>query len=174
MATAAHGKPSDAAILERAFSLVNEAMFTIDLQRRRIRSEEPEDKRFMLRQWADLQFFIIALRRLRRAAELAGRAPSIAGKVAAALKQFDNLLPDLSMMRNVGEHIEDYGVDEPKRRYKHIDRRMLQVGSFDGTIYEWLGVKLNIDEAHAAAHGLYLTIRGILKSFPKAKPSSGP
>ena len=65
--------PSDAAIMERARSLANEAMFTLALQRRRIRSNGPEDDIFVMRWWADLQFLIVALRRLRRTAELAGR-----------------------------------------------------------------------------------------------------
>jgi hypothetical protein len=51
-------------------------MFTVALQRRRIRSKEPEDDVFVMRWWADLQFYIVALRRLRRAAELASRVPS--------------------------------------------------------------------------------------------------
>lgn len=155
--------------MERAFSLANEAMLTIDLQRRRIRSEELEDRTFIFRRWADLQFFIVALRRLRRAAELARRAPSVAGKAAIALKHFDESLPDLLMMRNVGEHIEDYGVDDPGRRYKHVNRRMLQVGTFDETIYEWLGVKLNIDEAHSAAKELYLTNTRDIKELSQCK-----
>ncbi len=78
-------KPSDAAILERAFSLVNEAMMTIALQRRRVRSSEPEDETFVFRYWADLQFFIIAMRRLRRVAELVIHIPSLKDRISEAL-----------------------------------------------------------------------------------------
>src|SRR5579859_2833960 len=55
--------PSDAAILERAKSLSNEACFTVSLQHRRLRTTEPEDQVFVFRWWADLQFLIVALRR---------------------------------------------------------------------------------------------------------------
>ena len=98
--------PSKAAILERARSLANEAMFTVALQRRRIRTDEPEDDVFVMRWWADLQFFIVALRRLRRAAELASRVEPVKDIVILALHSFDDALPQLAVMRNVGEHIE--------------------------------------------------------------------
>lgn len=76
-------KPSSAAVMERAFSLVNEAMFTVELQRRRVRSEEPEDSRFPARWWADVQFLIVALR---RAAELASGVPENARRSLCRIK----------------------------------------------------------------------------------------
>lgn len=148
--------PSGAATLERAKSLANEAMFTVALQRRRIRSDEPEDNVFVMRWWADLQFFIVALRRLRRAAELACKVSSAKPGLVLAVKAFDGVLPCLSVMRNVGEHIEDYAVDEG--RDSRIDRRQIQVGTFDGVKYEWLGKSLNIDVAHDAAAELFAAI----------------
>lgn len=149
---------SDTAILERARSLANEAMFTVALQRRRIRSNEPEDEVFVMRRWADLQFFVVALRRLRRVAELAGRVPSVKDSMVLALQNFDDVLPQLSMMRNVGEHVDDFAVDSSKRRYKQLDRRSLHVGSWDGVRYQWLGESLNIDVAHDAARKLLSAI----------------
>ena len=156
-------QPSEAALLERAFSLANEAMFTIALQRRRLRSEEPEDTTFVFRWWADLQFFIVALRRLRRSVELASHVKAANVELSAALEKFDVSLPDLTMMRNVGEHIDDYARNDDRRRYKHVDRRTLHVGTWDGTTYEWLGAKLNIDTAHSYAVELHSAIRATLK-----------
>jgi hypothetical protein len=150
-------RPSDLIILERASSFANEAMFTIDLQRRRLRSKEVEDSAFVFRWWVDLQFFIIALRRLRRSAELACRVPSVTPQVSAALKEFDDSLPALATMRNVGEHIDDYVLE--KGHSKHIDGGMLQVGTWDGSTYEWLGEKMNVDVAHSAALRLYSALR---------------
>src|SRR5258708_24584971 len=98
---------SDGAMLERALSLVNDAMFTVELQRRRARSAEPEDDRFVFRWWADLQFFIVALRRLRRAAEPANQAPPLASDLSPPLKAFYDALPLLSVMRKIGEHTDD-------------------------------------------------------------------
>jgi hypothetical protein len=166
--TATDDVPSDGAILERAFSLANEAMFTVALQRGRVRGTEPEDESFVFRWWADLQFLIVALRRLRRAAELARRVPAAAGDVAAALKAFDVALPMLPMMRNVGEHIDDYALD--RGRDKHVSRQALQVGAWDGRTYSWLGESLNVDVAHAAAEGLWSAVRAALTSVAREQP----
>lgn len=139
-------------------------MHTIALQVRRLESEEPEDKTFVLRWWADLQFLIVALRRLRRAAELAATADDENGRVRAALNTFDRRLPALAVMRNVGEHLDAYGADSPTRHRKTIDRRQLQVGTFDGYKYRWLvdehgqQLELDIDEAKAAAEELFSAI----------------
>src|SRR5438105_1232151 len=102
-------------------------MHTVALQVRRLSTTEPEDETFVGRWWADLQFLIVALRRLRRAAELALRADSRGGSVAAAIEAFDARLPGLLVMRNVGEHIDSYALDDPKRHHSEIDRRQLQV-----------------------------------------------
>jgi len=157
--------PSDAVIMERARSFANEAMFIVALQRRRIRSDEPEDAAFPKRLWADLQFFIVALRRLRRAAELACRVARAKDALSLALQNFDTALPQLSLMRNVGEHIDDYAVDSPKRRHKGVGRRGLQVHSWDGTTYQWLGESLNVDAAHDAAYTLLAAVSSAAKMW---------
>lgn len=163
--------PSNAAILEHAFNLANQEMFTISLQCRRLRSTEPEDETFVFRWWADLQFLIVALRRLYRAAELAGQVPSAKKTISAALENFDDALPCLRTMRNVGEHIEDYALS--RGRNKDVKRGSLQVGGWDGTTYTWLGKSLNIDEAHDAAEKLFSVVRNVLKSqSPPLKQST--
>lgn len=157
--------PSDAAILERAKRLCNEACFTVSLQHRRLRTTEPEDQVFVFRWWADLQFLIVALRRMRRSAELAGRVPVVSKVIAQAIGEFDRTLPDLAKMRNIGEHIDDYAVDAPKRRYADIDRRHLQVGTWDGKVYRWIG-ELDIDVALEAAERLFGAVREAILIFP--------
>jgi len=165
-------RPSDGAALERAYSLVNEAMFTVALQRRRVRSAEPEDDRFVFRWWADMQFLIVALRRLRRAAALASCVPFANESVTAALKDFDSALPTLRIMRNVGEHIDDYALDNPRRVHKQVGRRSLQVGTWDGTTYEWLDMRLNVDDAYDAAESLHAAVRGVIQSYSSERPSA--
>ncbi len=164
--TSAKMRPSDEAVLERASSLANEAIHIVALQRRRLRSSEPEDDSFVFRYWADLQFFIISLRRLRRTAELANKVQAVSSPLSAALKKFDDSVPALKIMRNVGEHIDDYALDDPKRHHKNINRQSLQVGTWDGTTFEWLDAKLNIDEAHDAAIDLYQAVQKAAKSYP--------
>ena len=160
-------KPTDAAILERAYSLIDEAMHTVALQRRRVRSTEPEDEEFVFRHWADLQFFVVALRRLRRAAELASNVAISKNNIKIAISKFDKDTPCLKVMRNVGEHIDTYALDDEKRHHKNISRRALQVGSWDGTTWEWLDMKLNVDDAFQFAAELHQVVRNELKNFPK-------
>ena len=59
--------PSPAATYERARRLANIAVWTAQLQRRRLATDEPEDSEFLFRRWADFQFLIVALTRVRRA-----------------------------------------------------------------------------------------------------------
>lgn len=151
-------RPKDA-ILMRARRLCSEACCTVALQCRRLRSTEPEDSSFVFRWWADLQFLIVALRRLRRSAEIAMRVPEFSTEVRAAIDEFDRSLPGLTKMRNVGEHVDDYAANDPKRRDLSVDSWQLQAGSFDGTVYVWLGESLNIDTALAAAEKLFERIK---------------
>jgi hypothetical protein len=126
------------------------------MQRRRLASTEPEEEVFVFRFWVDLQFLIVALSRLKRVAKMAARVqPS--GAINAALREFDKALPDLAKMRNVGEHIDEYAIDAG--RDKSVSRKQLQVGSWDGETYSWLGHTLNIDNALAASEKLFESVR---------------
>lgn len=142
----------------------NIAMFTIALQRRRLRSVEPEDERFPHRWWADFEFMITALRRMRRAAELAAKAPSVRIEIEAAIAAFDAAVPGLLAMRNVAEHIEDYGIDDPRRRLRDVDRDQLEVSTWGGSTVQWLGQELNVDDAVAAASTLLRTMRDVARA----------
>lgn len=151
------GAPTDAATFEMVLSLATEATFAVAMQRRRLRSVEPEDEVFIFRYWFDLQFTVIALRRLRRAAELAESIPPLKASVVSAIAAFDAALPDLRMMRDVGEHINEYARD--RGRKKEIRHRQLQVGTWDGMTYSWLGGSINVDDALGAAEALTSTLR---------------
>jgi hypothetical protein len=151
----------DAAILERAKSLSNRACFTVALQRRRLRSAEPEDDTFVFRWWADLEFLVVALRRLRRAAQLATRVSNAgaAAAVVAALVDFDAAIPGLTTMRDVGEHIDDYALNDPKRHHPKVKSGQLQVGRWDGTTFAWLGHQIDVDVAFSAATKLFGAVK---------------
>ncbi|MFZ3265625.1 MAG: hypothetical protein WA172_16585 [Terriglobales bacterium] len=82
------------------------------------------------------------------------RIPEFSVELRAAVAEFDKSLPGLSKMRNVGEHVDAYAVNDPKRHDASVDSGQLQVGFFDGTVYTWLGESLNIDTALAAAEKL--------------------
>lgn len=166
--------PSVTVVREHAFSLANEAMFTVALQIRRLRSEEPEDTDFVMRWWTDLQFLIVALRRLRRTAELAARTdPS--NSLREAMADFDAQLPGLRVMRNVGEHIDAYAVDTPGRHHREVDRRQLQVGGWDGRIYRWLldkdgeWLELDVEKAKTAAEQLFEAVHSLYRSDDRSR-----
>lgn len=142
MSTDADG-PSDEATLERAASLANDAVRAVALQCRRLRASEPEDNSFIFRHWTDLQFLVVSLYRLRRVALLAADSERHGVHVQEAIGRFDESVPDLTRARNVAEHIDDYALD--KGHDSEIGRRQLQVGSWDGTTWRWLGGELDID-----------------------------
>lgn len=161
--------PSPEATFERALSLCNEACFAVALQRRRLRTPEPEDGEF--RWWADLQFLIVALRRLRTAARLATHVPIIQAEIAAAIDAFDKALPNLKMMRDIGEHIDDYALDRGRKR--SVTRQGLQVGSWDGETFTWAaGGTIAIDDALRAAEQLFNAMRAAKERVLDARKSS--
>ena len=145
-------KPSNESTYERASRLANLALWTVDLQRRRLNSTEPEDDRFIFRRWSDFHFLIVALTRLRRAAELAAKVPVIRQMMRAGLQSFDSALPNLKKMRDVAEHIDDYAMDRGKDR--SIGRESLEVSASDSQQWQWLGFEL--DAANALSVGARL------------------
>ncbi|HEV7401034.1 MAG TPA: hypothetical protein VGN84_12315 [Solirubrobacterales bacterium] len=150
---------SDAATAERARSLANEAVHMVALQHRRLQSDEPEDKTFIFRRWIDFQFLIVSLRRLRLAALLAARPETNRAAIRSAISEFDEALPDLGKMRNVGEHVDEYAVE--KGRDRSVNRLALQTGSFDNVALDWLGGRLDADEALVTAEALHRAIKAV-------------
>jgi len=68
-------------------------------------------------------------------------------------------VPDLAVLRNTGEHADEYAVDSDKRRLKSIDSRQLEVGAWNGQTYLWPGRSLNVDEALAASEALFKAVQ---------------
>lgn len=153
-------RPSHAATYERARRLANVEVWTIALQVRRLRSKEPEDGDFHFRKWADFQFLIVALTRLRRAAVLAGKVPTINRDIQSSIQQFDTALPKLKDMRNIAEHFDAYAMEEGKMSGQDgISRRGLEVGVISDTSFQWFGHTLNSDTAMKAADKLFEAIK---------------
>jgi hypothetical protein len=149
-------KPTPEATYERARRLANVLAWTISLQCRRIRSSEPEDGKFLLRRWADYEFLINALSRLRKVAVLASKVPVIKANIEQALVEFDEILPDLVTMRNTLEHMDEYALD--LGRNTTVSRKALEVGSFGYEQLEWLGCTLKTEDAMKATDLLFKAI----------------
>jgi hypothetical protein len=148
--------PSPEATYERAKRLANVLAWTISLQCRRIRSSEPEDEKFLFRQWADYEFLINALSRLRKAAVLASKVPPIKASIEKAIADFDQIIPDLATMRNTLEHVDEYALD--LGRNTRISRKALEVGKISDEQLEWLGCTLKTEDAMTATNLLFKAI----------------
>ena len=151
--------PSEEATYDRAIRLANYWLYSISLQHRRIKSVEPEDKNFVFREWADYDFLIVALTRFRRAVKIPTGVISIKQELEKAIEEFDKALPDLKTMRDLAEHIDDYAVDQG--RNQKISRKMLEVSTLNDTELNWLGSKLDVDEALKASEKLYEVLKEI-------------
>lgn len=149
--------PSDDEVLHRAYSFANEATIAVDLQRSRTRPPSNPTA-----QWIDLHFIVVALWRLRRAANLASQVPRVRDQIQAALALFDSALPDLRDMRDAAEHIDDRALSKPPRRGRQaISRFELQSGSWSPAdeTWTWAGRTLDVKAANAAAMSLLLALR---------------
>jgi len=159
--------PTSESTYWRARRLANVSLWAIELQCRRLRSTEPEDDTFVFRKWADFDFLIVALTRLRRAAKLAAKLPEIQSELVPAIKDFDSGLPHLKKMRDVAEHIDDYAVD--KGRETSVQRYGLEVSSLyddeEGIALEWLGHALNSDMALTKSRNLFAVIQKASVAF---------
>jgi hypothetical protein len=123
------------------------------------------DEVFVLRKLTDFTFLVVSLTRLRRAAQLAAGVPELQLLLSEAIGQFDRALPGLNVMRNVGEHIDDYGIDQG--RNKAIARQSLEVASLEeeGPTLHWLGAKLNAHEALEAGRHLFVAVKEASRAF---------
>jgi hypothetical protein len=146
-------------------------MWSIELQCRRLESVEPEDAEFVLRRWADFDFLIVALTRLRRATWLAAKIPQLQASLHPALERFDKALPDLKKMRDVAEHVDDYAVDGG--RQKAVVRQALEVSTIeaDGPTLCWLQARLNAREASQASRALFAAVKGASHRFRAGLPT---
>jgi hypothetical protein len=122
------------------------------MQLQRAREEPTAEPGGAFRWWIDLQFFIVSLRRLRKAAELGLRVTSERQAIREAIASFDRELPDLGLLRNVGEHIDEYAVGDGND--PSVGWRQLQVGGWDGVTFEWLGTQLDAENALKAGRQL--------------------
>ena len=150
---------TELARLELATSLSREAYYAVALQCRRLQSEEPEDAYFLFRKWMDFQFLIVALWRLRTSTLIAAKFAISPNEIGNAIQKFDQTLPDLRKMRNVAEHIDDYAVESTRRKHLPTPRQLLECGTFDGTLFQWLGSSLDTKVALLAAGELWEAVR---------------
>jgi hypothetical protein len=83
---------------------------------------------------------------------------------ARLCRWFDQALPHLKLMRDVSQHIAEYGIDGDGRKAinprtgKPVGRRALEVKSL-GDTFGWLGGELDLTAADTASMTLLNAIR---------------
>lgn len=97
---------------------------------------------------------------------MAQRVPHVSAALKTALEQFDKSLPDLKKMRNVGEHIDDYLLG--RGRLREVQRQALQVSAWNGTVFTWLDIDLDIDIALGSAEALFSAITKSVRQYTDA------
>jgi len=123
----------------------------------------------MFRDDIDFNCFLISCRRLERAIVMAhGSWNNIEEKqkIKDMLNTFKSETPYLSVLRNVGEHFDDYLLEKGKNKF--VDSRGLRVYSVEyekGKIYkvEWLDNEIDIKQTTKAADVLYKNFIAIYK-----------
>ncbi|QZA17148.1 hypothetical protein K3U93_21530 [Mycobacterium malmoense] len=162
-----HVKPSASALLARSARLANDAAVAIDIQIERIHDEfhsrDPDVISLISTALIDIEFLISSLWKMRLAGKL---AQSAMGRSWTALGEFDAAIPHLKLMRDVMQHIDEYGQDGDGRRHlsprtgRRIGRRLLhsQMGFGDNS-FNWLGGTLDFDQARNASLLLLSAIR---------------
>lgn len=128
------------------------------------------------RQEIDLHFLLVALTRLRRAVGLATRVGLIQQALLVRIAEFDDQVPYLLRLRNVGEHFDDYTIG--KGRDSQVKRAQLQTWSMgsdtNGQLtWTWLGVEMRPAEAHAAAKNLYRGFLADAEQYLAHRPGTG-
>lgn len=158
--------PSGPAILRRAARLANDAAAAVDLQLGRIRAEvDSADPDAFWTALIDAEFLVASLWKTR----LAGRlAQWVQGEDWAGLREFDQALPDLKRMRDVTQHVDEYGRDAESRRHDHprtgqrVGRRSLHSQmSIGRESFCWLGGTIDFAQARDAAFALLAAIRAV-------------
>jgi hypothetical protein len=139
---------------EEARTLANIACWSIELQVKRLRRNEPEIPEFVMQPVADLRFLVTSVANLRKAADLACQASDIAREI----EEFDRAVPDWRRIRNAFEHIDEYW--QQKGRDKTLKPGDLATITF-GPVIEWAGMRLDPQMTMTAAHNLFLAIKAI-------------
>ena len=140
------------ALYEDGRSLANIAVWSVILQVKRLETSDTENSDFVQQPLADFHFLISALTRLRNAAELISKVAPL----SSAIEKFDTALPDLKNIRNILEHIDDYRLGDGHN--KNVKITDLQTYCFGETI-EWLGYKLNLNDAKKSSEVLFESIK---------------
>lgn len=134
--------------------------FGVRLQTRRLREcTQPESGDGQL--LVDSTALVIALWRLRLAAEMSVKLAVGSADLKAALSAFDQSLPGLKRLRHVTMHFDNYALENDSRRNEIGDpKRLIEARDLwdiehTSDRFTWLEVTITYGAAEAAAQKLY-------------------
>lgn len=139
-------------------SCANRTLWTIDLQIRRLRDfavDLESVNQFVLRQVSDTEFLILSLERLLAVSRLID--PMTADSLRPAIADFENMLPNLRLARNVISHIDEYL--SGKGNDKSVRVGAISTYLFGHDIVEYSGFEFNLDAAQKVAEALFKAIQ---------------
>ena len=145
--------------------IANTYTLMVKLQISRIDEELQNDEFFIMRQFVDFEFLLVALFRLRRAACAIKRILIARATIQQAIENYDKRLPDLKKLRNISEHYDAYLLKQGKD--DTIDRETIRSSFLTkcrlNATFEWMGYTMNLNECMTAAEELFLEIQAIRK-----------
>jgi hypothetical protein len=112
------------------------------------------------------EYLIVSLRRLERAA----RAVSLAmpdPALDAELARFHKRLPSLKRFRDIGEHWDDYVLNNPKRHVRQFSAWDLDMKVFGPGFIGWLGHMLEAADVRVAAEDLFNAVMAVRAQTPR-------
>ena len=141
------------AIYEDAKNMANIAIWGVELQIKRLKSEENEIYEFVMQPVVDFHFLIVTLTRLRQAATLVSSISDLSSEI----EKFDKAIPDLRTVRNILEHIDEYRIGKGKN--KRVPKDTFQTIIFGDECVKWVDYEINLKSALKASEGLYAAIK---------------
>ena len=130
---------------------------TIELQRKRCHSDDPDG----IRQRADLDFFVVAVKRLRAAAEQArDRLPGDRQPMRDAVERFNEAWPRLDEVRDVAEHVSGPGTAAP------LGNWYMRLDIFEGHPDGRPETLVHVEDMQPAIDDLYASICAYLSDAP--------
>ena len=153
------------AACDDALTVANNYVFAVVTQISRVREECADAELFVMRQFVEFEFLLVALTRLRRAAGVINLFPYTESNLSQAMAKYDERLLGLKQWRNITEHYDDYLLNIG--RDKKLDPKTIRSGymtkcmSYDSV--EWMGFKFELDECLAAAEELYISMKAARK-----------
>lgn len=145
------------AIYEDARTMANIAAWGVELQIRRLRKSIQENNKeteeFVMQPIIDFHFLVTALSRLRLTAEIVSEICDL----SSAIEAFDKNLPDLRVVRNILEHIDEYRVG--KGHNKNVPRDSFQTFTLDDDSVKWVSYEINLEKTIKASSDLFMAIK---------------